>query len=150
MGLERFNEIIDFAIGREEAAVVFYVDLKKKAKFSAISEMLEEFAEMERGHIRVLQKIKEQGSTKVKPYEVEDLHISDYIVDAEPSENMNYQDILTVAIKREESARNLYTNMANMVNDESLQNLFLKLASEEAAHKLKFEQMYDDEIYKEN
>ncbi|MCD4817351.1 MAG: ferritin family protein [Candidatus Cloacimonetes bacterium] len=147
---EKFYEIIDFAIGREEIAVFFYLDLQKKAKFAALSEILGEFAEMERGHMMILMKIRENGLSKVKPKEVEDLHISDYIVSAEPSDDMSYQDILTIAIKREEAAAILYSNMAEMINDAELKNLFKKLAAEEAGHKLKFEKIYDDEILKEN
>ena len=148
--MKKFDEILDFAIAREQDAVDFYVDLQKKANFSAQEEMLEELAEMERGHKKMLMKIKENGVVSEQVKKVEDLHISDYVVEIEPSDEMDYQDILTIAMKREEAAFNLYTNMANAISNADLKHLFTKLAAEEAGHKNRFEKLYDEEILKEN
>ena len=150
MTKEKFNEVINFAIAGEKDAIKFYQGLQEKVKFQAQIEMLKEFEDMEKGHILILENIRNKGFEKIEIKEVTDLHISDYIVDVEPSDNMSYQDILTVAIKREEAATILYSNMAKMIHNDELKNLFQKLATEESGHKLKFEKMYDDDILKEN
>ena len=150
MNTEKFNEIINFAIEREKEAVEFYQDLQTKTKFTAQQEMLKELEEMEKGHIRVLTKIKEQGKAKQETEYVQDLQISDYLVASEPSNNLSYQDILIIAMKREEASKTLYSNMATLVQDAELKQLFKRLASEETGHKLKFEKLYDEEILKEN
>jgi rubrerythrin len=150
MNKEKFEQIIDFAIEREKEAVAFYQDLQKKAKFTAQQEMLKELEEMEQGHIRVLNGILKEGKINEREQQVKDLQISDYIVTVEPSANMSYQDILIIAMKREEASKMLYTNMATALQDEALKNVFKRLASEEAGHKLKFEKLYDDEILKDN
>jgi rubrerythrin len=150
MDKSKFQEIIDFAIEREQEAVEFYQDLQKKVKFQAQQEMLKELEEMEKGHIRILTNIVQEGKINERERQVEDLHISDYIVPVEPSANMSYQEILIVAMKREEASKLLYTNMASTIQDEDLRKIFRRLASEEAGHKLKFEKLYDDEVLKEN
>ncbi len=150
MTKEKFNEVINFAIAGEKEAIKFYQELQEKVKFHAQIEMLKEFENMEKGHVIILENIRNKGFEKIEIKEVTDLHISDYIVDMEPSEDMNYQDILIVAMKKEEKANKLYTEMANNFPGTELEQLFRKLASEEAGHKLHFETLYDDEILKEN
>jgi len=148
MTKEKFNEVIDFAINGEKEAIKFYQDLQEKVKFQAQIEMLKEFEDMEKGHVVILENIRNKGFKEIEIKEVTDLHIGDYIVGVEPSENMNYQDILIIAMKKEEKANKLYTEMAN--NFPGTERLFRRLAAEEAEHKLKFEKLYDDEILKEN
>ena len=150
MTKEKFNEVINFAIAGEKEAIKFYQELQKKVKFQAQIEMLKEFEDMEKGHVLILENIRNKGFKEIEIKEVTDLHISDYIVDVEPSEDMNYQDILIIAMKKEEKANKLYNEMANNFPDTELEQLFRRLAAEEAEHKLKFEKLYDDEILKEN
>ena len=150
MTKEKFNEVVDFAIAGEKDAIKFYQELQEKVKFQAQIEMLKEFEDMEKGHVVILENIRNKGFKEIEIKEVTDLHISDYIVDVEPSENMNYQDILIIAMKKEEKANKLYTEMANNFPGTELEQLFRRLAAEEAEHKLKFEKLYDDEILKEN
>lgn len=150
MTKEKFNEVIDFAIDGEKQAVRFYQDLQTRVKFSAQKEMLKELENMEKGHIVILENIRTKGIQKITIKEVTDLHIADYVVDVEPEEDMTYQDILIIAMKKEEQAKNLYTTLAGNFPGTELEKLFLKLASEEAGHKLKFETLYDEYVLKEN
>jgi rubrerythrin len=63
---------------------------------------------------------------------------------------MKYQDILILAMKREEQATRLYADMSKKVDDPQLQNLLLTLAREEAKHKNKLETEYDENVLREN
>jgi rubrerythrin len=150
MNQDKFNEVIDFAINREKDAVEFYFELQSEVKFQAQKEMLKELENMEKGHIIVLENIKNKGFEKVEVPQVADLHISEYIVDIEPSENMTYQDVLILAMKREEKAQKLYTDLANQFPGTDLGTLFKKIAAEESGHKLKFETLYDEYILRDN
>ena len=49
-----------------------------------------------------------------------------------------------MAMKREEISLRLYTELSVRFADEQIGNLFRKLASEEAKHKLWFETLYDE------
>ena len=150
MTKKKFNEVIDFAINGEKDAVKFYQELQAKVKFQAQIEMLKEFENMENGHVAILENIRNKGFEKIEIKEVTDLHISDYIIDIVPTEDMNYQDILIIAMKKEEKANKLYIEMANNFPGTELEQLFRRLAAEEAEHKLKFEKLYDDEVLREN
>ncbi len=150
MGFESLNDILDFAVKREKEAVLFYKELQDIAKFSAQRKMLLELEAMERGHIEILENIRYTTLELIKIPEIENLKISDYLVKSKPNEDMSYQNILIAAMKKEESANNLYNDLANKVDNPEYKKLFLKLASEEAKHKLYFEKIYNDEILTEN
>lgn len=143
-------KIIDFAIEREKEAVEFYQNLQKMADFSSKREMLHEFELMEMGHIKTLENLKKEEIEDIKLENIQDLHLSDYLVSAPASEDMSYQNILIIAIKKEEKAYRLYTDLADRQRDEKIKKLFQKLAREEAKHKQHFEKIYDDEILDNN
>ena len=147
---ENFKEIISFAIQREQEAVEFYQGLMTNVQFSERKNLLHEFEMMERDHIRVLKRVQTQiekeSITSIIIHKVEDLHISDYIVEASTNGELRYQDVLIIGMKREEASFTLYTDLAERSTDDDVKKLFLKLASEEAKHKLFFERIYDEEI----
>jgi rubrerythrin len=54
-------------------------------------------------------------------------------------------------MKREEKSYALYSEMADRFSDSSLSaRWLLRIAAEEAGHKLRFEKLYDEEILREN
>ncbi len=146
---KRLEEIIDFAIEREKEAVKFYNDLKNMTKFSSKKKMLEDLENMEKGHIEILNNLKNKELKDIEIPEVQNLHISDYMVAPKPEGEMSYQDIISIAIKKEEASYNLYKDLAENTDNENAKQLFLKLSSEEAKHKLMFEKIYDEEILSE-
>ena len=150
MDLKKFNEIIDFAIAREKEAIQFYQGLQKEVKFDAQKDLLKSFEDMEQGHVDILESIRNMKFENIKVPEVDDLKIANYVVEIEPSPDMSYQDIIIMAMKREEAANKLYTAMAEQVGNAEIKKLFEKLASEEAKHKLHFEKIYDKEVLTDN
>jgi rubrerythrin len=147
---KKFNEIIDFAVEREKEAVEFYRKLQNIVKFAERKKLLQELEQTEEGHIKILERIRTGDISQKDATEVQNLHISEYLVEAVFYEDMDYQDILITAMKREESSTRLYNDLALSSSDAGVKQLFLKLASEEAKHKLKFEQMYDQDILTED
>ena len=81
---------------------------------------------------------------------VPDLRIADYTDNVDVTPGMDYQDVLVVAMKREEKAHNLYTALASNTSDGGLKKLFELLAHEEARHKLALEKEYDDHVLSSN
>ena len=144
------NEILDFAIGEEQAAVDFYLQLAIQSKNRQTKKIFEEYAEEEMRHKANLLSIKESGNFRVPDEKVRDLKIAEYLVDIRPSANMSYQDALILAMKKEKAAFRMYSALANQADDLSVKALFLNLALEESKHKLRFEIEYDDYILKEN
>jgi rubrerythrin len=150
MDLKKFNEIIDYAIEREHEAIKFYQDLQNMAKFNAQKDLLKQFENMERGHVDILERIRSTDFEDIKVPQVTDLMISSYVVGSKPTAEMTYQDIITIAMKKEQAAHDLYTDMASKVENDDVKSLFLRLSAEEAKHKLHFETIYDTEILKDN
>jgi rubrerythrin len=150
MTIIEFNEIIDFAIAREKEAVDFYRDLQKMAKFSGQKDMLKELESMEMGHIVVIENIRKKGVKTDEIKQIPNLQISEYIAKDLSEDDLSYQNILIKAMKREELSFKLYTDMSSKFSNKEISDLFKRLASEEAKHKLHFEVLYDDFIQKGN
>jgi rubrerythrin len=103
-----------------------------------------DFAQEEMKHKAKLEAIKAGGKLKPAERQVMDMKLADYIVDAAPSPDMNYQGVLILAMKKEKAAFRLYSDLASSTDDENAKTMFLALAQEEAKHKLRFEIEYDD------
>jgi len=147
---ENVNDILDFAIGEEQAAIDFYMLLAAQAKSEHTRKVFQEFAEEEVRHKANLIQVKEQGTFYLPDEKVRDLKISDYLVDVRPAPNLSYQDALILAMKKEKAAFKMYNTLATRATDPVVKELFLKLAIEESKHKLRFEIEYDDAVLKEN
>jgi rubrerythrin len=144
------DEILDFAISREQESYDFYMGLASTMDRPGMGRIFESFAKEEQGHKKKLMDIKAGKLLMPAERRVLDLKLSDYLVDAEPSSHMDYQQALLVAMKKEKKAFKMYTHLAEKVEDANLQATFLGLAQEEAKHKLRFEIEYDDFVMTDN
>jgi len=144
------DDVLDFAINNEVRANKFYLELADRMDREAMREVFREFAQEEKRHEQMLIKIKEGQKLAGSSEKIKDLQIGNYLVDVQPSANMDYGDALVLAMKREKAAYMLYTDLAASIDDDNLQRLFGTLAQEEAKHKLRFEVEYDEHILKEN
>jgi rubrerythrin len=139
---ESVDEILDFAIGREIEAIRLYIDLAKKVEKPEMQKVLKGFTMEEQEHRIKLEDAKAIGFV-LKEEEVWNLGIADDIEGGEVRPDMSYADILIFAMKKENVAFQLYTDLAKMAQDEEMKDMFLQLAQEEAEHKLRFEMEYD-------
>ena len=146
MSFNSVEEIIAYAVGKEKEAVEFYEGLSQKESFSAAKTTFEDFANEERKHVALLEGFTE-NKEKIAEYKYEwipDIKRSDYMVDIEYEEGMYFNDILRLAMKREEKALALYNDLAGKVEDDDFVKMFKILAQEEAKHKRILETIYDD------
>jgi len=148
MDFENLAAILDFAIEKEVEAAEFYTTISREEAFSGAGEMFEEFAAEERKHQRLLEDFKDRGlAAGMQDYQfkwVTDIKRSNYVVDLEYRRGMGYNDILMLAMKREEKALQLYNDFLDQAESEDSRTLFKVLCQEEAKHKLALETMYDD------
>jgi rubrerythrin len=150
MGFDSFEDIINFAIEREKEAAAFYEDASAQEPYAGAKEIFADFAKEEKKHRAMLENLL-TGERKVAEYEfkwIPDMKRSDYMVDLTYESGMPYTDILRLAMKREEKALELYNELAEKTDEESLIKVFQILAQEEAKHKLKLETLYDDHMAK--
>jgi len=146
MGSESFEDIIAFAIKKEEEAIDSYGSMAEKAISPGIRELLLELQEEEKNHKKLLQNIIAERIESLKIKEVMDLKISDYLVEEPPSPEMNFQDLLILAAKKEQRAVELYSDLGNKAEEEELKKLFEFLVMQEKSHKLKLEKEYDAHV----
>jgi len=144
------NDILEFAINREQESIDLYENLAKQAPTPQMKEVFTSFAAEERGHKKRLLNIKSSGQFKLIEKNIKDLKIEDYLVDISESVGLTYQAALILAMKKEKAAFKLYMNLASKVDDLLLKSLFDSLAQEESKHKLRFEIEYDEMINKDN
>jgi len=144
------DDILDFAIEAEQHAADFYKELAEKSSNHAMKQSFIDFSKEELGHKGKLIKIKKNGLMSFSEEQVDDLKISDYLVDMTVRDDMSYKEALILAMKREKSAYNLYIKLAGKTENADLKSVLTSLANEEAKHKLRFELEYDEYVLKEN
>ncbi len=147
---ESVEDILDFAIGNEEKAFSFYMGLSGKMKNPRMQKVFEDFAREEKKHKDKLVAVKEGKLIVSDQEKITDLKISDYLVDVEEKPEMNYQEALILAMKKEKKAFRLYLDLSEATENENAKNIFKVLAQEEAKHKLRLEIEYDEYVLKEN
>jgi len=144
------DEILDFAIGKEQEAHDLYAGLAAQMTREDMAAVFSQFAAEELGHKAKLQEFRRSGVAVITAERVADLKIGDYLIDVEPGANMGYQQALILAMKAEKAAYRLYHDLALQASSPAFKEIFLSLANEEAKHKLRFEIEYDEQILKEN
>ncbi|MBC8443762.1 MAG: ferritin family protein [Deltaproteobacteria bacterium] len=148
MSFENLNDVLDFAIEREIEAAEFYRSLAVEESMSGTREMFKEFAEVEKSHQTMLEDLKAgKVGEKLAGYKLKwipDMKRSDYVVDMEYRKGMPYNEILLIAMKREEKALQLYNELLKEAEPEAVKRVFKILCQEEAKHKLALETLYDD------
>ena len=148
MDFKNVEALIRFAIEKEKEAAEFYESNSESEMMSGKRQMLKEFAAEERKHQQMLEDYLATGvAQKLDDYRFEwitDIKRSDYVDAVEYQPGMAYNELLMLAMKREESALRLYNQLLEKAENEDAKKLFKMLCQEEAKHKLALETMYDD------
>jgi len=146
MSFQSIEEIINFAIENEKDAIAFYTDLSEQETFASARKTFIEFAEEEKKHQKMLEDFS-GNKEKIASYQykwVPDIKRSDYMTEITYKPGMPYEDILLLAMKREEKSLKLYNELAGKTENDACIQLFKALAQEEAKHKLGIESIFDD------
>jgi len=140
------DDVLDFAIGREIDAQSFYMKLSGMVEAPELAKALIKLAAEELDHETKLQNVR-NGKVVLGNQDVGSLDIVDYAGDVVPDPNMSYTDLLVVGMKKEETSRKLYTDLAAIATQKDIKEIFLLLAKQEAEHKLRFELEYDTKTF---
>jgi len=140
-----FDEVIRFAVQREEEAAESYGKMVRLSQSQSARKLLLELQEEEKRHKKILlgltpKRVKASGEN------VQDLKISDYLLDEPLVPDMSFQDLLIYAAKKEKKAVDLYSCLAHKTASEERKKLWQFLAKQELSHKLRLELEYDKEI----
>ncbi|NTV43116.1 MAG: ferritin family protein [Syntrophobacteraceae bacterium] len=140
------DDVVNFAIDKEEKAMEFYQSCAGRAKNPGIKKFFIEMVEEENRHREMLKGLDPVSLDSVKLEGIEDLHISEYLIDVKFTEQVTYQEALTIAMKKEEKAHAFYSAWQDKCMHEKTAKVFELLAQEELKHKRRIETMYDEEI----
>ena len=148
------RNVLRTAIQREIDAYTLYSSAAANVDDPQARDMLNDLAAQEVGHRKRLEGLLEgkvfRVLSKRQQQQVEDLKITDYLVEVPLNDDSDLQDVLIVAGKREDASHNLYASLAQVAEDDETQKLFEFLANEELTHKRRVETLYDQIIYREN
>lgn len=140
------DDVIRFAIEKEEKAMEFYKKCSERAGNPGIREFFREMVAEEQRHRDMLRDLNPADLGAMELERVEDLRISDYLMDVAFKDNITYQEALMLAMKKEEKASAFYSAWKEKCMHEETSKLFSMLAVEEMKHKRRIETMYDEEI----
>ncbi|MHA1960868.1 MAG: ferritin family protein [Candidatus Thorarchaeota archaeon] len=147
---QSFEKLISLAIQREEEAREFYTKAAENAERASSKKLLLELARQEEGHKKKLESALGEGVCDTFACdtieELEDMDLSQYLTDVPLKPSSSSQDILIVAIKKEEGAINFYKALSELTGDSSHRTVFETLAGEEKKHKELLESIYDEQI----
>lgn len=144
-GLNTFNDVLKVAIQKEEDAVDFYTKASAIVKESSTKEMLKEFIREEKRHIALLQdahsnETMEKVGKKSLP---QSMNLTKYLVGGTISDTSTSQDIMIIAMKKEESAIVFYSDYQSTFKGTGLEDLFQSLCNMEKEHKDRLELEYE-------
>jgi len=145
MKLSSVEEILRFAIRKEADAAAYYQMMADRSN-PGIKKLLEELAKEEEGHRKKLEHFDRKKIEKMTVKETQGLGISEWMEDVPFSSDMNYADLLRMAIKNEERSQQFYASTAQRVTEPTLKKLLLVLAQEESTHKERLEKLYDKDV----
>ncbi|UCE46403.1 MAG: ferritin-like domain-containing protein [Phycisphaerales bacterium] len=143
--LDPGSGILEFALSKEVEAYHFYMAVARHVDSPKIREVFEELAAEELEHKAKLElEIMKTGKVVPDGYESAPGPDSDYIVDEDNALlDMDYRDMLLLAMEKEKAAFRTYVNLMAETRDEQTQELLLALAEEEVKHKLRFKAEYE-------
>jgi len=148
MEAEEYRKIITTAVENENEAYDFYKAAGKKVKDANLKNIFNELADEEKDHKEFLQGL----LTKPKPIKFDkvlDYKISETVEKPILSINMKPADAIALAMKNEEEAMQMYTELAKASADREHRELFESLARMEEGHKVRLEAIYTDMAYPE-
>jgi rubrerythrin len=150
--LETIEEIIDFAIEREQEAQATYLSYAGQTERRSFSELLRSMAEMEKEHERKLTALKQgdAAAASFTPPKGADLGLAAMLVEVPFSPTMDYGDFLVLVIRKESDAEQLYRKLQGLTTSADVGNMFALLADEERKHRDWAQERYDEDILKEN
>jgi len=150
MDLEKYKQVISYAIQNEIDAKEFYEKVAEKIKDTYLKEVFEKFASEEAKHEKILISILNQEKMDISFFNFEkDFKVSETIEMPEVNAEMDLKNAIGLAMKNEEIAMKNYTALAENCHDHELKKIFMDLAAMERDHKFKMEQNFVDVAYPE-
>ncbi|MCK4913930.1 MAG: ferritin family protein [Planctomycetes bacterium] len=147
---DAFEEVLEFAIEREIEAYEFYTGLAEYLSDDKVREMFEQLAEEELEHKAKLElELVKLGKT-ITIREVPEKYVKkSVLIGDKVSLDMDYKDMLLMAIEKEEASFRTYVNLLPNAYEQETREVLMAIAEEEVAHKLRFQNEYNQLMKKQ-
>ena len=142
MKFKSLQDILNFAVAKEESSVAFYRSLAARVKKSETAAVFELMARQEEKHIESVRlELMKLGFTVPEslPKDNDVDENADSLEIDERAAEMNYVDALRLGIQKERAAFKLYAELMAMAEHADARKMFLELAEEEMRHVLRLE-----------
>ena len=128
------NEVLIFAAEKEQSAYEYYTALAARMQDSQTRQLFEHIASQELNHKHIIDKVRRNPGLDTKTIKL-DAELLPKQVRSDRKSKLAIQNAIILAIQREESAYDLYTNLFETVDEDDIKKIFQSLAAEEAGHK---------------
>jgi len=144
------SEVLELAIDREQAAVLFYGDINSKTEDPSIRDALAWIIAEEKKHKAFLVAYREGRQTDRAPLSMRapvNYKIAEYLEEPESDKGMNAAAVFLIASHRELRSYQFYTELARLHPQGEIREILLQIANEELAHKEKMEYLYSNTAF---
>jgi rubrerythrin len=148
MKTDDFKKIITFAITNEIEAYEFYKGVSDKVKDAGLKKIFAALADEEAKHRKLLESFTSDAK-QMHFDESKDYKVSKSIEKPKLSLSMKPVDAIALAVKNEEEAMDMYTQMASCSTDAEQKKMFQSLANMEQGHKVKLEDTFTNMAFPE-
>lgn len=121
----------------------------KKVQDPNLKRIFSELAGDETGHKEFLQGIMNKGSKDLSIDETADYRIAETLEIPSLTMDLKPIDGITLAIRKELDAMQMYTQLSNIASDPEEKKIFLELAKMEKGHKTRLEEIYTNMAFPE-
>lgn len=143
------EDVIKFAVAREETAYNLYKRAAELSTSIASRKMFEELAAEEATHRDVFVKIDAEKAENHRLCTLPESSIAKYLADVPFRPDMSYSQIIASALKTEENAYQLYKAAAGMTDDPKVQKILMNFADVELGHRRRLEAIYEERVLTE-
>lgn len=147
--MNKFNsvdDILHFAIRSAQETADFFIRLSKQARNSKMKRVFETYAREEFAYMVRLTRVREIGPLEITQEQMEDLKLSDYVIDLRKDKELKYSEALIMAMRKVRAAFRLYHDLASKTPNSEIQTVFRSLAEAEVKHKRGFEIEYNESL----
>ncbi|BAI81422.1 rubrerythrin [Deferribacter desulfuricans SSM1] len=148
------KEALEDALHKEQMAYEFYMQLHDMLKDLGAKAIIKELASEEVKHKEMIEEAIKTGKIEhigmETKYYSSDLGISKMVLPQVITDDMSVQDVLRIAMKHEDNSRVFYEKLAEKFAGSEAEEFFRRMAVEEATHRNKIQNIYDDIVYNEN
>ena len=137
------QNILEYAITREQKAHEFYQDLARKTDHPLKRMLFERFAREELSHMEKLQTHLSGARELALVESAAPLPAEESTPDIDPQIKEQLRKIIAHAIQKEKNSFRLYMDMALKINDETIRETLIALAKDEANHQALLEMEFD-------